>query len=199
MGCDRPLEKQEFVTVKQLAVELQTCYLDYLPIDTNERIIVKARIGNSRDRISGSAIPLQPWIELDTDEYDLNLVNGELSLNINTSFSSSAYGQHYGQCNGFTEVEVTYTSGFNFCDRNDNVVQSLKASFMSIVDYLNSGWFSGQGAIKSKKVDDEFQETYQQVSTGGGGSGNLRGAGVGQVPETLLIPFKKYQPNIYEF
>ncbi len=210
LGCDRALELTEFKTIKQLNFETQSCYLDYLPIDTTAPITVRARLGNSQDFQSGLPIPQQPWVDFDSDRYNLDLQNGELSLNISNSTLSSYYGAYGIVGSGFThgsiltECEVTYTSGFNFDPSNGVVTaiaESIKAQFIGIVNYMASGIFSGEGTIAKERIDQEQEVTYHQAVTGGrsGGMGGSRGAGVGQIPDALLIPFKKYVPNLYEF
>lgn len=205
LGCDRPLEKTEFKVVKQLNYNTQSCYLDYLPIDEQSQITVRARLGNSQDFQSGLPIPVQPWIDFDHTQYNLDLRNGELSFNISLSASlNSYYGAYSTPGTGFThgsiltECEVTYTSGFDFTDPNDAIVQGIKAQFNGIVAYMASGIFSGQGTIQKERIDEEYEVTYHNAIAGGRGGGS-RGAGVGQIPDALLIPFKKYAPNLYEY
>lgn len=205
LGCDRPLEKTEFNVIKQLNNATSSCYLDYLPIDATADITVKARLGNAQDYQSGKSVPLHPWIDFDADQYNLDLRNGELSLNITRS--SYAYGAYSPYNTGFThsliltECQITYTSGFDFTDLSNSIVQGLKAQFIGVVDYMNSGIFTGQGTIARKRIDQDYEVGYHQAIAGGNnfGRGNSRGAAVGQIPDTMLIPFKKYAPRLYEF
>ena len=201
MGCDRPLEKQEFTEHYQLNIPSQSCFIRNLPIDTTATLTVKARLGNGqRDRVNNLPLPIQPYVEVTSDGYDLNLQTGEISL---FSYLHNPIYNAYGRTGGmngliFTEIEITYTGGYDFCDLTNREVQRMQIDFGSAMNFMlsQSGFYTGQG-IKRRKVEKEFEVEFFQPMSSNSGSGG--GGSFFEIPQSLLIPFYKYRPSSYEF
>lgn len=201
VGCDRPLEKQEFTEQYQLNTPSQSAFIRNLPIDTTAPFIVKARLGNGqRDRVNNLPLPIQPYVDIPADGYDLQVLTGELSL---FSYLHNPVYNAYGRTGGmngliFTEVEVTYTGGYDFCDTSDREVQRLQINFASAMNFMlsSSGFYSGQG-IKRKKVEKEYEIEFFNNMSSNSSSGN--DGSFFSIPASLLIPFYKYRNSSYDF
>ena len=84
------------------------------------------------------------------------------------------------------EVEATYTGGLDFTQSTAEINQ-LKYALGQIIAYQQSDFY--KSGLQQIDFKNEIRLQYA-VSSGSGG-----GAVVGQVPDSLLQPFKKYRPR----
>lgn len=81
-----------------------------------------------------------------------------------------------------TEVRVTYTAGFDFTVDTPEI-KRIKSAIAAILNYQLSNAYQG---LQEVSVEGEYKVRY------GSSSG-----GVGTIPDTLLIPFRKYRPRSF--
>lgn len=201
LGANRPLEKQRHTEKLRLNTTLQTQYLSYSPVDLTDTPVVKARIGNAVAAVSGAVIPQHEWITLDSNKYQIDEIDGKISLNVNRG-SNLAYaygGANLGYSSWFTEILVEYTAGYDFTDNNNPTIKQLKAAASLIAQYLygdgTGGAFSGK-RVKVEDVDEEYRVEYFEGINSGDRSG-LYGTGMGKIPQSLMLPFQRLRPLEY--
>ena len=198
LGANRPLEKQRHKEKLRLNTSLQTEYLSHKPVDLSDPPIIKARIGNAVAAVSGFVIPQHEWITLDNNQYQIDDIDGKISLNTNRG-SNLAYaygGANLGYSSWFTEILAEYTAGYDFSDTNDPTVNQLKVSASLVAKYLygnggDGGAFAGK-RVKVEDIDEEYRVEYFSGDNSGDRNG-LYGAGIGKIPESLMLPFQQLQ------
>lgn len=188
-GANRELEKKERTEhLRVTSQKLSTARLKFTPIDLTQPISIRIRGGNTVNALS-RAVPLGTWRTLDAEDYELRK-EGHLSLNLGSNssyFGFSSYGGGYGsrvnRGRTITEIEATYTGGFDFSGQDDPAIEALKYALGAIVSYQASD--IGRGVVETD-VDDQLRERY---STSAATPGDAT-----RIPDSLLLPFIKYRP-----
>ncbi len=202
LGANRPLEKQRHTEKLRLNNTLQTQYLSYTPVYLEETPVVKARMGNAVAAVSGSVIPQHQWILLESNRYQIDEIDGKISLNVNRG---SNLGIAYGGVNlgysWFTEILIEYTAGYDFSDNNNPTIRGLKAAASLVAQYLygdgETSPFEGK-RVKTEDIAEEYRVEYFEGSNSGDRSG-LYGVGTGKIPQSLMLPFQKLRSLDYGF
>lgn len=151
-----------------VSVANYSCQLSRFPIHESQPPIISARCGGRRDGF-GRVAPVSPFFPLKSSDYILDAESGRIDL----------WGCTGG--GGITSLRITYTTGFDFSQDNSDV-RAIKSALAALLCYQQSNTFSG---LQSVSVEGEYKVAY----TGG--------ADPGIVPESLLIPFRKYKPRSF--
>lgn len=191
-GANRKLEVQSYTNIYRLNIESQTFRIQEYPLI--ELTQLRTRFGNIRTRF-GHPSGLGDWIDVDPDDYIFDFRNGLVTINRSFLFSGGSSGFSFSTGHGrrasyYTEVEATFSAGFNFEEDPllDSDIIALKASVGQILTYQQTSAIN-QG-IKSKDVEDDYKVEY---FNGSGGSSDRVGAGIGQVPDGMLELAKQYR------
>ena len=193
LGTNRPLEKQRHKEKLRLNTTLQTAYLTYKPIDLTETPIIKARIGNAVASVSGYVIPQHEWTTLDGNQYQIDDIDGKISLNTSRGGTLAyAYGGANLGCSSlFTEILCEYTAGYDFSKCHDAIAQQIKLQAANIAKYLygdrGNSAFAGK-QIKTEQIEEEYKVEYFPSNNRSERSG-LYGTGTGQIPRSLMQYF----------
>jgi hypothetical protein len=162
-GANRPLditEKKEILTTNG---RLQNVYLSWKPVLLDPAIIVRGRYGKVKSPY-GEVIPASDWETITGFRVDDN----ELTV-LSNSF-----------CTGYSELEITYSSGFDFTDTTNPDVEYIKRHTGILLTYMQSPSFQGV-----KILDVPFKEFKIEFS---------QGVNAFEVPDWLMLPFRKYAP-----
>ncbi len=183
-GANRPLEITQFIEQKHLNYNQQTAYLSYQPLIITDLypMEVKVRIGNEVD-VFGYGISPQEWQILDSSNYILDNHLGRVNLNLNNILTYySWWGYFYQNTRAFyTEIQISYYSGFDFTDNTNLDVLFIKSMCGQVLSYLQSP--SYQGVKRLIVPFREFEIEYNNSI-------------VGEIPKELFTPLWKYRPII---
>jgi len=183
LGANRPLELTEFVEIKTLNNARQTTQLSYLPIVSSPEPIIKYRHGGNSTSLKEEVL-ISDWVTADSKDYVIDR-NGRLHLTTN---GINQWGRYTGNP---TQIEATYTSGFDFADTDNPNAVAIKRSLASIVAFTQSQQAKG---IQSYEEVGAYRVTFQSTSSASNSSSKAAGVS-GTIPEIYLFPFKKYAPR----
>jgi len=195
---DRPLEATAYTDRLWMAGNILN--LSYAPIAASPAPVVKIRYnGDGRDSF-GRNVPTGEFITLTTDQYEIDTALGELRVTeglVVEQTYSTAYPYSYGgnpyqqgydphRPNRDTNVQVTYTAGFTFTGSLGADAQRIKDAVAAIAAHMASPLYSGIVEIRTQR---EGTVKYGRE----GATPGLYGVGAGQLPEMLLLPFRRYR------
>lgn len=183
MGANRRLEVHPYDLILKLQPAQQVAHIPYLPlvVDEEHPLIVQARY--SGDRVMGAWVQGDLLWETLTENSDFVL---DRQTNRLTIYRFAANGREWGlrdyyqYC--FTEIRVQFYSGFDFSEPLCDDASYIKSSLGHLLAYLQSPQFLG---VKRLQVPFREYEIEYQVQQSG------------EVPEYLLMPFRKYRPIVY--
>lgn len=196
LGSDRPLEATAHTD--DLWMAGNTLLLNYAPVVASPAPVVKVRYnGDGRDSF-GRNLPTGEYLTLTSDQYEIDLARGELriiqgfAVEQGTahpySYGTNPYHQGHDPLrpNRGTSVKVTYTAGFTFTGSLSAEAQMIKDSVGAIATHMAAPLYSGIVEIRTQR---EGSVKYGRE----GATPGLYGTGVGQLPEMLLLPFRRYR------
>lgn len=168
-GANRPLEITPFKEIVRMNVSLQTARLTFAPLALTPAPVVEARRKTHRDNF-GRVHPTTAWVTLTEGEgYIIDEESGEIHLSLDSQLG-------FGRSVFFTELRVTYTSGFD-TTQDTYEVRQLKAAVGSILNWL--GTHSNERYMLRDEVTGvTFSESRKDL------------------PIDYLLPLRKYCPRI---
>ncbi|MGL4947082.1 MAG: hypothetical protein ACRC4X_05390 [Cetobacterium sp.] len=211
-GARRPLELQSVTQKIKINRVYQNARLPYWPIADLPAPIVKVRHGQPANRW-GRFHGVTPWYFLDDPQYWIE-ENGKIHLHISHNFS---WGHEVGSSN-VTELEVTYTAGFDFTQDTPDVrlikaVVGNLAGFLSDAEGLTNPvdpnditipgtgsaltpFGSSIGPVEEWDIDDTLKIRYgEKTSAKSLYGGSNPGKSYQSVIEAMLMPLRKYYPR----
>jgi len=169
-GCNRSLEITDYQEIKKINKFNRNVFLSYFPF--LEPITVEVRYNSSVTRF-GRKISVSDWKLLPESAYVLD-ANGTINF---SNLLSNSLG------NIPDEARLSYQAGFDFTDTENPEIIKLKSLFGSVLEYTQSNSFKG---VKKLDIDGEVSIEY---------SGNSNNNSSFEIPESLLLLFKKYSPR----
>lgn len=183
IGANRSLELTAQVEIKPINVNFQTAQFSLLPIATSPTPSIQVRRGEVLTGYRRS-LGITDWQTLSASDYTIDPVGGRVHFDIKTIDGWGRFGYRN------TQAKLSYTSGFDFAD-DSYEVRSIKSLFGQMLLYSQTiGYQSG---ITEVDIDGEYRVRYGATSGGGNAT-----AGAGILPETFLIPFRKYRPRHWQ-
>ena len=194
LGANRPLGPYRYDD--EIWSATNTFRLSYWPIIAEPAPVFKIRSqGLGRDGF-GRLIGNGSTIELTDDDYELNLRTGELivrsvqAVGVGHSYGGSPYSNSAARDplapTPSSQLIAEYTAGF--ADGAPEL-QAIYGAIASLVSYLSGPTASGVAEIQTQR------EGRVRYSNAAGAYSGLYGAGAGQIPEALLMPFHKFRPK----
>lgn len=145
-----------------------SCILSRFPIHESPPPILAARCGGHKDGF-GRVAPVSPFFPLVQSDFFLDAESGRIDL-----WGTTRAGN-------ITSIRATYYSGFDF-SQNTPDCRQIKAAVAAILNYQHCNVFQG---LQQVSVEGEYKVAYST------------GVDPGIVPESLLIPFRKYRPRSF--
>ena len=161
-GANRPLDITQKTEILKLNGGLQNAYLSWRYIAEDPAPLVWGRYGKMQNSY-GEIIPASDWESIT----DFRLDDNEISI-----VGSSC------RWNGYSEIKVTYSSGFDFTDITNPDVLYLKQHTGILLTYMQSPSFQGV-----KLLDVPFKEFKIEFDNYAIDRLNF-----------YLTPFRKYAP-----
>jgi hypothetical protein len=133
--------------------------------------------------MTGYPYQASPWREIDPDNYTID--ENELTIVTDESFFNG-WNLGYGvRCRPIlTEAKVAYTTGYDPDDDSNPDTRYIKSHLGQVLTYLQGSNYQGV-----KRLQVPFREFEIEYSN----------AEPGTIPESLLIPFRRFQPITYLF
>lgn len=170
-GANRSLEITEHTEKITLNFKLQNFWLSYFPLVTPPEPLIKVRMANAQDSFR-RGISAFDWIVLNNEQYQIDF---DSQVHLQPSAIAQSYG--WGRQFIFTEAQVTYSAGIDFT-QDTAEVRSLKAACGQILTYMtNNQAYLGISAVN---IVGEHSVQYNVTKAG-------------EIPSSLLTPFKKYK------